>query len=91
MSVQDALVHLDDALEALTLEAYTCPVRDAGTEDAEWKRSDPIQATLAIELERVDSAIGPRGQSMFYPIAESIKQAVVAIIAAQNSLKETKQ
>ncbi len=87
MSIQDALVHLDGALDALTIESHSCPAKDAGTDRAEWSKVDPIQSTLAIELERVDSAIGRRGASMFSPIAESIKQAVIEIIAAQNALK----
>lgn len=86
MNTQDALAHLDDALHALTIEAHTCSARDAGTELEKWERVPPIQATLAIELERIDSALGPRGKSMFAPIAESIKQAVIAIVAAQNAL-----
>ncbi|WP_097091806.1 hypothetical protein [Novosphingobium sp. Chol11] len=80
MAISDALAHLDDALDALTLEAY----RGAGTDSME--RVAPIQATLAIELERIDMALGPRGQSMFAPIAEEIKRAVIAIVAAKESL-----
>ena len=81
MSISDALAHLDDALDALTLEAYRGPDTDS------MERVAPIQATLAIELERIDMALGPRGQSMFAPIAEEIKRAVIAIVAAQESLR----
>jgi hypothetical protein len=87
MGTADALAHLDAALDALTIECYSCPARDLGTPEQEWTRQPPIQATLAIELERVDCAIGPRGASMFHSIAESIKQAVIEIIAAQNALQ----
>lgn len=88
MNVKDALVHLDSALDALTLEAWTAPVRDSHRGNA-WEKVPAIQATLAIELERIDRALGPRGKSMFAPIAENIKQAVIEIVAAQNALKES--
>lgn len=82
MSIADALVHLDDALDALTLEAYRGPDVD------HMERVAPIEATLALELERIDMALGPRGQSMFAPIAEEIKRAVIAVVAARNALAE---
>ncbi|ANI78993.1 hypothetical protein [Sphingobium sp. EP60837] len=78
MSIQDALHHLDDALDALALEAYR------GQDTGSMERVPAIQATLAIELERIDMALG--GQSMFAPIAEEIKRAVIAIVAAKESL-----
>lgn len=81
MAISDALAHLDDALDALTLEAYR------GQDADSMERVPAIQATLAIELERIDMALGPRGQSMFAPIAEEIKRAVIAIVAAQESLR----
>lgn len=81
MAISDALAHLDDALDALTLEAYR------GQDTDSMERVPAIQATLAIELERIDMALGPRGQSMFAPIAEEIKRAVIAIVAAQESLR----
>ena len=87
--VNDALAHLDDALDALTIESFTCSAGDVGTDEEKWERAPPIQATLAIHLERIDSALGPRGKSMFFPIAEDIKRAVIAIVAAQNSLRES--
>jgi hypothetical protein len=82
MSVRDALVHLDDALDALTVEALSSR---SGAPDT-WESVPPVQATLAIELERVDRALGPSGKSMFAPLAEEIKRAVIAIIAARESL-----
>lgn len=82
MSIADAIAHLDDALDALTLEAYR------GQDTGSMERVAPIQATLALELERIDMALGARGQSMFAPIAEEIKRAVIAVVAAQNALAE---
>lgn len=82
MSVTDAIAHLDDALDALTLEAYR------GQDTDSMERVAPIQATLALELERIDMALGARGQSMFAPIAEEIKRAVIGIVAARNALAE---
>lgn len=82
MSIADAIAHLDDALDALTLEAYR------GQDTDSMERVAPIQATLALELERIDMALGARGQSMFAPIAEEIKRAVIGIVAARNALAE---
>ena len=82
MSISDAIAHLDDALDALTLEAYR------GQDTDSMERVAPIQATLALELERIDMALGARGQSMFAPIAEEIKRAVIGIVAARNALAE---
>jgi hypothetical protein len=84
----DALSYLDDALDALTVEAWTAPASKTHLDEA-WERVPPIQATLAIELERIDTALGPRGKSMFAPIAEEIKRAVIGIVAAQNALRQT--
>jgi hypothetical protein len=83
-SINDALAHLDDALDALTVEAYTATFEQVDNDD--WQRCSPVQATLALELERIDQALGPAGKSMFAPIAEEIKRAVIAIVAAQNAL-----
>ena len=82
-NINDALIHLEDALDALTLEAYTATERQMLDDD--WQRSPPVRATLALELERIDSALG--GRTMFLPIAEEIKRAVIAIVAAQNALQ----
>lgn len=81
MSIQDALHHLDDALDALTTEGY---IFNPAT--GEKARIAPIACTIAINLERVDAAIGKRGDSMFATLAEEIKRAVIAIVAAKESL-----
>lgn len=81
MSTTDALAHLDDALDALTTEGWRV---DAAT-GAET-RMPAIEATIAVDLERIDMAIGPKGTSMFATLAEEIKRAVIAIEAARQSL-----
>ena len=78
MSVQDAKVHLEEAMRLLTLEAY----RGSGPDDME--RVDDF--TLAEELERIDRALGPRGQSMFAPIGDAVRSAYVEIKAAHQAL-----
>ena len=84
MSIADALVHLDDALDALTIEGWRSETGEPGS----FERVPQIECTLAVELERVDAALGPRGQSIFAIIAERIKQAVIAVAAAKQSLTE---
>lgn len=81
-NIPDALAHIDDALDALTLEGWTSPTGDPGS----WERMPAIECTLAIEMERVDCAIGPRGQSMFFNIGEQIKRAVIDLVAARQAL-----
>jgi len=82
MSRTDAIAHLDEALDALTLEGFSYDPATGASE-----RLPGIQCTLAVELERVDAALGPRGQSMFAPIAEEIKRAVIEIVAAKQALE----
>lgn len=79
VEVETARAYIAEAIEALTLEAYR--ITDGGEE-----RIDAIEATIAIELERVDCAIGRRGESMFAAIAESIRQAVIALHGAKMAL-----
>lgn len=79
--IRTALAFIDEAIEALSIEMYR------GFDPERMERVDPIEATIAVELERVDSALGPRGQSMFHPIAESIKQAMAALHGAKAALK----
>ena len=67
---------------ALTTEGYIYnPTTGTRT------RMDPIACTIAINLERVDMAIGRRGESMFFKIAEEIKRAVIEIVAAKQALE----
>ncbi len=78
----NAMAHLKEALSALTTEGFRYDPA-TGSETA----LDPVACTIAMDLERVDAAIGPRGGSMFFPIAENIKSAVIEIVAAMKCLE----
>jgi hypothetical protein len=80
--IQTARAFINEGIEALSIEMY----RGDGS-SGDWQPVDPIQATLAVELERIDSALGPSGTSMFAPIAESIKQAMAALHGAKQALE----
>ena len=80
----DALAHLREALSALTTEAS---IYNPATD--EEIALDPIERTIALDLERIDAALGQSGQSMFFPIAESIKGAVIEIVAAIKCLENS--
>lgn len=80
--MRDALVHIESALKALTLEAYR------SGPDGEWTPADHF--TIAEELKRVDSAIGPKGESMFARLADSIADAYVELLAARAALEGRK-
>jgi hypothetical protein len=79
-SIQDARIHLDEAIEHLTLEAYRGRTPETMERDFNF--------TLAEELERVDRAIGPAGKSIFFAIAASIRAAFVEVKAARAALGE---
>ncbi len=80
----DAIIHLDAAIAELTGEAYQVPFGD--TKRA--KRLDGV-CTIVWDLDRIDGALGPRGQSMFYALARKIETAFVEIKAARNALTPT--
>lgn len=79
MRVEDARLHLDEAMRLLTLEAYR------GSDTDEMERVEDF--TLAEELERIDRALGPKGNSMFAPIGDAVRSAYVEIKAAREALK----
>jgi hypothetical protein len=79
MNVQDARIHLNEAIEHLTLEAYR------GRDPENMERD--YNFTLAEELERIDRALGPKGSSLLYPMADSIRAAFVEIKAAREALR----
>lgn len=83
MSIENARHAIDEAITALSVEMHRSPADG----DLDWTPVDPIQATIAIHLERVDSAIGLSGTSMFWPLAESIKQAMAALHLAKQELR----
>lgn len=78
-----AKAFIDEAINALAIEMYRG--RDLG----DMQKVDPIEATIAEELDRIDRALGPRGQSMFAPLADNVRQAMAALHGAKNAL-ETK-
>lgn len=80
--MSDALAYIEEAIDALSIHMERSPAEG----DLSFAPVAPIEATIAIELERVDSALGLRGQSMFFPLAERIKQAMVAMHAARAAL-----
>jgi hypothetical protein len=83
-NIRDALLHIEEAIDALTLEAE---VREIG--ETEFRPIDPLQATIADELERIEVALGARGVSMLSPLAHEIRRAVIALVAARQALAGT--
>lgn len=76
--IATALAHLDAARRALALEAY-------GEDGA------PISnITISTDLERIDRAIGPKGESIFARLADSIDEAYIEIVAAVRALRDEK-
>lgn len=78
MSAADAIAHLDEAMRLLTVEACR------GNDLDHMEKVDDL--TIAVELDRVDCAIGPRGESMFGKLADDIIAAFVEIKAARQAL-----
>lgn len=78
--LQTAVAFIDEAIEALSIEMWR------GQDTDRMDRVDPIEATIAVHLERVDSALGPRGESMFAALAEDVKQAMAALHGAKAAL-----
>lgn len=77
--VKDVAAHLDEAIKILTGEVWV------GTETSSMKRQDGVCVTV-MELERIDCALGPKGKSMFAPMADQIQSAYVEIKAARAAL-----
>lgn len=80
MDVPTARAFIEEAIDALAIEMYR------GVETDEMERVAPIGATIAVELERVDRALGPAGQSMFATLADNIRQAMAALHGAKAAL-----
>ena len=72
---EQAMAHIKAAIDALLLEAY------AGQE-----RIDNV--TISMDLKRIDSAIGPKGESIFAHIADRIDDAYIELLAARKALEE---
>lgn len=81
MDAKNAMAFIDEAIAALAIEMYR------GSDLESMVAVSPIEATIAVDLERIDSALGPRGNSMFAPMAEQIKQAMAALHGAKQALE----
>lgn len=82
VDIATARAFIDEAIEALSVEMYR------GRDTDRMERVDAIEATIAVELERVDSAIGPKGTSMFAALADNIKQTMAALHGAKAALDD---
>jgi hypothetical protein len=80
--IQTARAFVNEAIEALSIEMY----RTQGNGPDDCKRVAAIEATIAVDLERVDAAIGPAGQSIFAALADNIRQAMAALHGAKAAL-----
>lgn len=78
---EDALAFVEEAIAAISLEVWR------GRDIDEMVKVSGPDCTIAIELDRLDGALGPRGSSMFAPMAESIRQCAIALYAARQALK----
>ena len=80
-----ALAHIDEAMSLLTLECYRAPADTPP--DARMRWTPVSDFTLAEELERIDSALGPAGNSMFAWMGDKVRRAYVEIKAARKVLE----
>jgi len=78
----DAVAHINGAISALAIEGWRIGP------DGEETPIAPLEISLADELERVDSAIGPKGQSMFFAVAQLVREAMIELHAARRALGE---
>lgn len=70
--------HIEEAYKLLTGEVWRGPTPD------NMAKVDGI-CVIVMELDRVDCAIGPKGESMFARLAETIQAAYVEITAARKT------
>lgn len=77
----DALAFVEEAIASITLEMWR------GIDPEHMTKIEGPETTIAVELDRIDGALGPRGTSMFAPMSEQIKQCAIALYAARDSLK----
>lgn len=73
--MSDALAHLDAAIAALLLEAYR------GRDPESMRPAEHF--TIGEDLKRIDSQIGPPGESVFARIADRIQEAYVELLSAR--------
>lgn len=82
--IQSARAFIEEAITALAVDTWRSP---AGSDLIEWTKVSPIEANIAEELDRIDRALGVKGASMFAPIADQIRQAMIALHGAKEALK----
>lgn len=79
---RDALAFVEEAIEAISLEMWR------GCDPDHMERVEGPECTIVIELERIDSALGVKGTSMFAHMAEQVRQCAVALYAARDELRK---
>jgi hypothetical protein len=77
----DALIFVQEAIDALSIEMWR------GADPDNMERVYTPDSSISVELNRVDTAIGPRGESMFARLAENVDQAMIALFAARGALR----
>lgn len=77
----EALAHVESAIKALVLEAYS--VTGAG----DLPQLDHV--TISEDLKRIDCAIGPKGESIFARIADRIDEAYVELLALREAIQKS--
>jgi hypothetical protein len=77
--IEAAKRHLDEAIRVLTLEAYR------GTNPDDMKPCTDL-CSITENLNRVDCAIGPKGESMFARCAQDALEAFTEIKLARRAL-----
>lgn len=76
---RDLMVHVEGAIQQLLLEGW----------DVTHGNAIPLEHfTIAVELDRIDRALGPKGTSMFAKLADDIRAAYTELVAARTILKE---
>lgn len=78
--IDDALAHLDAAIDALTNDAV---------EITSWHDELPVELlerTIANDLDKIESAISGKGQTILGLLAAEIRTAVVELVAARAAL-----
>ncbi|MEZ5709734.1 MAG: hypothetical protein R3E02_10145 [Blastomonas sp.] len=83
----EILFLIGQAIDQLTVDGYE--LLDAGTgRKVPGEHHIPAsQRTIAIDLQRIDSQLGPKGATMLFPMGTAIIRAVMALEAAQTRLE----
>lgn len=80
--IATAKAHLDEALQLLSLEAYRVNMDGTQTPENNY-------CNIEVELDRVDRAIGPKGESMFGKLAQTALAVFIEIKAARAALEQS--